>query len=48
MYRYSGNICGLMREWLPLRVRAFFGWASMWIATIIVFAIGNAVAFAIS
>lgn len=38
----------MMREWLPLRVRAFFGWASMWIARIIVFAIGNAVAFAIS
>ncbi|MEK8132806.1 ABC transporter ATP-binding protein [Paenibacillus filicis] len=38
----------LMREWLPLRVRAFFGWASMWITTIIVFTIGNAVAFAVS
>ncbi|SDD41326.1 ATP-binding cassette, subfamily B [Paenibacillus sp. UNCCL117] len=38
----------LMREWLPLRVRAFFGWASMWITTIIVFTIGNAVAFTVS
>ncbi|WP_159882168.1 ABC transporter ATP-binding protein [Paenibacillus puerhi] len=38
----------LMREWLPLRVRAFYGWASMWITTIVVFTIGNAVAFAVS
>ncbi|TVY07631.1 ABC transporter ATP-binding protein [Paenibacillus cremeus] len=38
----------LIREWLPLRVRAFFGWAMMWITTLIVFAIGNAVAFALS
>jgi ATP-binding cassette subfamily B protein len=38
----------LIREWLPIRVRAFLGFASMWITTIIVFAIGNAVAFAIS
>lgn len=37
----------LLRKWLPIRVRAFFGFASMWITTIIVFAIGNAVAFAI-
>lgn len=38
----------LLREWLPIRVRAFLGWASMWITTLIVFAIGNAVAFALS
>ncbi|WP_246627385.1 ABC transporter ATP-binding protein [Paenibacillus solanacearum] len=38
----------LLREWLPLRMRAFFGWASMWITTLLVFAIGNAVAIAIS
>jgi ATP-binding cassette subfamily B protein len=38
----------LIREWLPLRVKAFFGWASMWITTLIVFTIGSAVAFAIS
>jgi len=37
----------LLRKWLPIRVRAFFGFATMWITTIIVFAIGNAVAFAI-
>lgn len=38
----------LIREWLPLRYKAFMGWASMWITTLIVFAIGNAVAFGIS
>ncbi|WP_409342731.1 ABC transporter ATP-binding protein [Paenibacillus sp. MBLB4367] len=37
----------LLRKWLPIRIRAFFGFASMWITTLIVFAIGNAVAFAI-
>ncbi|PZE22105.1 ABC transporter ATP-binding protein [Paenibacillus xerothermodurans] len=38
----------LLREWLPLRVKAFLGWASMWITTLLVFAIGNAVAFAVT
>lgn len=38
----------LLRKWLPIRQRAFFGWASMWITTLIVFAIGNAIAFAVS
>ena len=38
----------LLREWLPIRMRAFLGFASMWITTLIVFAIGNGVAFAIS
>jgi ATP-binding cassette, subfamily B, bacterial len=37
----------LLREWLPLRVKAFMGWASMWITTLVVFTIGNAVAFAL-
>lgn len=36
-----------LRVWLPVRVRAFLGWAAMWITTIVVFAIGNAVAFAL-
>jgi ATP-binding cassette subfamily B protein len=38
----------LLREWFPIRLRAFLGFASMWITTLIVFAIGNGVAFAIS
>ncbi|WP_135551059.1 ABC transporter ATP-binding protein [Paenibacillus cymbidii] len=38
----------LLRRWLPLRIRAFLGWASMWITTIVVFAIGNAAAFAVT
>lgn len=38
----------LLRKWLPIRIRAFLGWAAMWITTIVVFAIGNAVAFALS
>ncbi|TNJ66830.1 ABC transporter ATP-binding protein [Paenibacillus hemerocallicola] len=38
----------LLRVWLPVRIRAFLGWAAMWITTLVVFAIGNAVAFALS
>ncbi|MCR2807882.1 ABC transporter ATP-binding protein [Paenibacillus soyae] len=38
----------LLRRMLPLRKKAFLGFASMWITTIIVFALGNAMAFAIS
>lgn len=38
----------LLREWLPIRVRAFMGWAIMWITTLVVFAIGNIVAFALT
>ncbi|MFC0211567.1 ABC transporter ATP-binding protein [Paenibacillus chartarius] len=37
-----------IRRMLPLRTKAFLGFASMWITTIIVFALGNALAFAIS
>jgi len=37
----------LLRKWLPLRKKAFFGWAAMWITTLVVFAIGNAIAFAL-
>lgn len=38
----------LIRTWLPIRVKAFLGFASMWITTIIIFALGNAIAFALS
>ncbi|WP_053372801.1 ABC transporter ATP-binding protein [Paenibacillus sp. FJAT-27812] len=38
----------LLRRMLPLRRKAFLGFSSMWITTIIVFALGNAMAFAIS
>jgi ATP-binding cassette subfamily B protein len=38
----------LIRKWLPLRIKAFMGWASMWITTLVVFTIGNAVAFALT
>lgn len=38
----------MLKEWLPLRVKAFLGWASMWITTLIIFTIGNAVAFGLS
>jgi ATP-binding cassette subfamily B protein len=38
----------LLRKWLPIRLRAFMGWAIMWITTIAVFTLGNAVAFALS
>jgi ATP-binding cassette subfamily B protein len=38
----------LLRKWLPIRLRAFMGWAIMWVTTIAVFTLGNAVAFALS
>ncbi|WP_231506190.1 ABC transporter ATP-binding protein [Paenibacillus sp. UNC451MF] len=44
MYRFHL----LIREWLPIRIKAFLGWASMWITTLVVFTIGNAIAFALS
>ncbi|MDQ6419469.1 ABC transporter ATP-binding protein [Paenibacillus sp. LHD-117] len=43
-----GRFYGLLRRMLPLRRKAFLGFASMWITTVIVFALGNAMAFAIS
>ncbi len=38
----------LLRNWLPIRIRAFFGFAAMWITAIVVFALGNGMAFGIS
>ncbi|WP_224725016.1 ABC transporter ATP-binding protein [Paenibacillus vietnamensis] len=43
-----GRFYSLLRRMLPLRQRAFLGFSTMWITTIIVFALGNAMAFAIS
>src|SRR5690606_7518246 len=37
----------IIRRWTPIRIRAFFGWALMWITTIFVFALGTACAFAV-
>jgi len=34
----------IIRSWLPLRRRSSMGWYSMWIATLITFAVGNAIA----
>ncbi|RAP73466.1 ABC transporter ATP-binding protein [Paenibacillus montanisoli] len=39
---------GMMQRMLPMRVKAFLGFGSMWGTTIILFALGNAMAFAIS
>jgi ATP-binding cassette, subfamily B, bacterial len=39
---------GILRVWLPVRVRAFMGWGSMWITSIVVFTLGNALAFVVS
>ncbi|WP_438434658.1 ABC transporter ATP-binding protein [Gorillibacterium sp. sgz500922] len=39
---------GIMRRWLPLRFKAFMGFASMWITSLVLFAIGGAMAFAVS
>ncbi|UVI31587.1 ABC transporter ATP-binding protein [Paenibacillus spongiae] len=38
----------LVNRMLPVRMKAFLGFAMMWNTTIIVFAIGNALAFAVS
>ncbi|MEI7028137.1 ABC transporter ATP-binding protein [Paenibacillus sp. y28] len=38
----------LLRRMLPLRTKAFLGFGMMWITTIVVFALGNAMAFGIS
>jgi ATP-binding cassette subfamily B protein len=43
-----GRFFGLLKRMLPLRKKAFLGFASMWITTVIVFALGNAMAFVIS
>ncbi|SFT26507.1 ABC transporter ATP-binding protein [Paenibacillus sp. BC26] len=39
---------GMLQRMLPLRVKAFLGFGAMWSTTIVVFALGNAMAFAIS
>ncbi|AJY74644.1 ABC transporter ATP-binding protein [Paenibacillus beijingensis] len=39
---------GFLRRMLPIRIKAFLGFGSIWITTIIVFALGNAAAFAIT
>ncbi|WP_166245058.1 ABC transporter ATP-binding protein [Paenibacillus turpanensis] len=38
----------MLRRWLPIRLKAFMGWAAMWNTSLFVFALGNAVAFGIS
>lgn len=38
----------LMRGWLPIRRRSSLGWYSMWIASLITFAFGNAIALGLS
>lgn len=43
-----GRFFGLIRRMLPIRIRAFLGFALMWTTTIVVFALGNALAFGIS
>ncbi|GBF74926.1 hypothetical protein PA598K_03297 [Paenibacillus sp. 598K] len=43
-----GRFFELIRRMLPIRIRAFLGFALMWTTTIVVFALGNALAFGIS
>ncbi|HEU5375966.1 MAG TPA: ABC transporter ATP-binding protein [Ktedonobacteraceae bacterium] len=38
----------LMRSWLPIRRRSSLGWYSMWSATLIIFALSNALALSLS
>jgi ATP-binding cassette subfamily B protein len=42
-----GKFYTMIRRMLPIRKRAFLGFGSMWMTTIVVFALGNALAFAI-
>ena len=39
---------GILRRWLPIRFKAFMGFGIMWITTIILFAIGTAMALIVS
>ncbi|MFC4103208.1 ABC transporter ATP-binding protein [Paenibacillus xanthanilyticus] len=43
-----GRFFGLLARMLPLRVKAFLGFAMMWTSTIVIFALGNALAFGVS
>ncbi|NBD27056.1 ABC transporter ATP-binding protein [Paenibacillus glycinis] len=43
-----GRFYGMLKRMLRVRLRAFIGFASMWNTTIIVFTLGNAMAFGIS
>ncbi len=38
----------LMHDWLPIIRRSKMGWYSMWIATLLTFAVGNAIALGLS
>ena len=38
----------LIRGWLPVRMRSSLGWYSMWIASLITFAVGNGIALGLS
>jgi ATP-binding cassette subfamily B protein len=43
-----GRFYAMLRQMLPLRIKAFLGFCAMWNTSILVFALGNAMAFAIS
>ncbi|TYP70237.1 ABC transporter ATP-binding protein [Paenibacillus methanolicus] len=43
-----GRFFGLLERMLPLRIKAFLGFAMMWTSTIVIFALGNAMAFGVS
>ncbi|MNI20094.1 putative ABC transporter ATP-binding protein [compost metagenome] len=43
-----GRFYAMLRVMLPLRVKAFLGFCAMWCTTILIFALGNAMAFGIS
>jgi ATP-binding cassette subfamily B protein len=39
---------GILRRWLPIRFKAYMGFAMMWITTILLFAVGTAMALIVS
>lgn len=44
MHRFSL----FMRDWLPILRRSSMGWFSMWVATLLIFALGNVIALGLS
>ncbi len=43
-----GRFYAMMRGWLPVVRRSTMGWYSMWVATLLIFALGNAIALGLS
>ncbi|WP_040951624.1 ABC transporter ATP-binding protein [Gorillibacterium massiliense] len=38
----------MLRNWFPVRIKAFYSWGAMWTSTLLIFGLGNTAAFGIS